>query len=190
MPSEIEDITAAGLRLVAVPAEVLRRVGEAQDARAGGDDAGAPVPWPAVGDLSPELWTGMPARMRLDQLADDPALARWLVRAIVIDDPDRPGTPLVVGHLGGHGAPGDDGSVEIGYTVAAAHQGRGLATAAARAWFGWAHQQGADRARLCTRPDNGPSKAIAARLGFDEVGAAWDDDDACWELVFERPLPL
>ena len=155
-------------------------------------DPSAPtdLAWPEVAPVPAELVPSLPAAMRLAQLADDPAVAPWLVRAIVVADPSAPGSRAVVGHLGGHGAPDERGFVEVGYTVLVAARRRGLATEAARAWFAWAHRLGAVGARVSTTAHNGPSLALAARLGLPQVGRAWDEDDEVWELVHEAPLPL
>jgi RimJ/RimL family protein N-acetyltransferase len=186
---EVEEISAERVSLVVIPSALLAAIAEEQVASESGGRPPRSVPWPEVGEVPGELVPSTPARMRIDQLREDPSLAAWLVRAIVVADQDSPTGRRVVGHLGGHGAP-EEGVVEIGYTVAEAERGKGLATEAAMAWFGWAHEHGAIRARLSTTPDNVPSRAIARRLGLAEVGGAWDADDECWELVHEGPLPI
>lgn len=183
MTGPSDPIPGRGLHLVLVPPDQL----EAVVAWADGD---GDLPWPAVAPTPAELVPTIPAARRLAQLAEDPAAAPWLVRAIVVPHPSAPEGCAVVGHLGGHGPPDDRGVVEVGYAVAAAARGRGLATEAARAWFGWAHRRGATGARISTTADNGPSLALAARLGLVATHRAWDEDDQVWELVHEAPLPL
>ena len=57
--------------------------------------------------------------------------------------------------------------VELGYVLARHAQGRGLATEAARAWLDVASETLAlDRLTAVIHPDNAPSRALAARLGF------------------------
>ncbi|QXC59788.1 GNAT family N-acetyltransferase [Aquihabitans sp. G128] len=179
-----DDLTApiegTGLRLVLVPAAVLLAASEAE----------GPVDWPGVGTISEELAVAMPAAMRIRQAEADPSVAAWLIRGIVVDDAASPTGLRVVGHLGGHDRPDGDGMVEVGYTVAAADRGRGLATEGARTWFAWAHRHGATTARLSIVPTNAPSIAIAARLGLKPTERVWDDDDQVWEQVFEAALPL
>jgi RimJ/RimL family protein N-acetyltransferase len=148
------------------------------------------VEWAGVGTLEPELVDTMPALRRLAQLREDPDLHSWLLRVLVVDDATAATGVRIVGHLGGHGPPEEDGAVEVGYTIAAAERRQGLASEAARTWFTWAHERGAQLARLSTTPDNVASQGVARRLGLIEVGATWDEDDACWELVFEGALPL
>ena len=79
----------------------------------------------------------------------------------------------VVGDIGFLGAPGADGSVEIGYSVIPDRRGRGYATEAARALVDWALRQpevttvvaGCDN-------DNVPSIRTLERLGFVRTGEA------------------
>ena len=123
-----------------------------------------------------DLWI-----MRRDQLAEDPAAAPWLVR-LVVTEPDG----LVVGHAGFHGPPSSDGMVEIGYMIQPAHRRRGHARAAALGLIAFARAHGARTVRASISPDNVPSLALAASLGFVRVGEQWDEVDGR-ELVFERP---
>lgn len=178
----LEPIVGDGFELVVVPGEVLEGI----DACGGRGE----VAWPGIGPIAAELVATLPAGLRRRQLDAEPALAPWLVRGIVVVDGSSPTGRRVAGHLGGHDRPGARGMVEVGYTVAAADRGRGLATAAARAWFAWAHAHGARTARLSTTDDNAASLAVIGHLGLEPVGRVWDEDDQAWEAVFEAPLPL
>ena len=74
-------------------------------------------------------WDVFPAsigRIRA-QVAADPGSTRWGTRFFVAGEP-----PALVG-WGGFKGPPRDGTVELGYAVAPAREGRGLATAAVRA---------------------------------------------------------
>jgi hypothetical protein len=191
-PDELDDVVGARLRLIVVPMELLGRVAEAKfvTKATGGRAQPVDLEWPGVGVIPGEVVASMPAEMRLEQLAEDPTLRAWLLRGMVVAD-DASATGLrVVGALGGHGAPDEKGAAEIGYTVASAERGKGFATEAARAWFGWATANGARVARLSIAADNGASLAVARKLGLVELGSAWDERDQCWELVHEGPLPL
>jgi RimJ/RimL family protein N-acetyltransferase len=96
-----------------------------------------------------------------------------------------PATATVVG-LGGFTGPPADGSVEIGYSIAPAHRGRGHATEAARRWIDIATARGATLVCAHTLAGENPSTAVLRRLGFrrtaeltdPEVGAIWR-----WELT-------
>src|SRR5215211_3257994 len=61
-----------------------------------------------------------------DAVAEDPARTRWGTRLFVIEEP-----PTLVG-WGGFKGPPRDGVIELGYAIAPAWRGRGLATAAVR----------------------------------------------------------
>ena len=64
-----------------------------------------PLDWP--GDR------GRTVRWRLDELAVNPAAQPWLLRAIVLREPER----RMIGHVGFHDPPGPEGKVEVGYSV-------------------------------------------------------------------------
>jgi RimJ/RimL family protein N-acetyltransferase len=133
----------------------------------------------------PAGWTrGIPARLRLEQLAADPSAQPWLVRATVLK-----ATRRVVGSVGFHGPPDPAGRVEIGYKVVEAEQRKGYARESVAALTSWAFATG--RARVCVasvRPDNAPSLALVRSFGFRMVGERIDEVGL--DLVFECPLPL
>jgi ribosomal-protein-alanine N-acetyltransferase len=121
---------------------------------------------------------------RLRQTGDDPAIAPWLVRAIVL-----PGSREMIGHIGFHGPPGINArrtpdAVEVGYTVFPAYRRQGYAGEAVRALLDWAREQGVDHFIASVAPENEPSLRLVRRLGFAEVGRHWDDQDG-EELEFE-----
>jgi RimJ/RimL family protein N-acetyltransferase len=78
---------------------------------------------------------------------------------------------LAVGDAGFHGAPGDDGEVEIGYALVPAAHGNGLAAEATGLLVAWARTQPAVR-RVAARvdPSNAPSRRLLERLGFVRDG--------------------
>jgi RimJ/RimL family protein N-acetyltransferase len=134
----------------------------------------------------PDGWTDtIPARERLDQLAADPSEQPWLVRAVVLRAPRQ-----VVGNVGFHGPPNDQGRVEIGYGVVPSQRHRGYAREAITGLTDWAFATG--EARVCVAsvsPRNAASLALVRSLGFRQVGEQIDKVDGL-ELVFERALPL
>ena len=128
---------------------------------------------------------GVPATLRLEQLAADASEQPWLVRAMVARAPRQ-----VVGCVGFHAPPDDDGRAEIGYDVVAAERRKGYAREGIRGLLEWAWATG--RVRTCVAsvsPHNAPSLALIRSLGFRRVGEQIDDIDGL-ELVFERRLPL
>ena len=123
-------------------------------------------------------------RLRLPQLRADPSIQPWLMRAIVLPDPER----TMVGHIGFHGRPNDDGAAELGYTVFPEFRRRGYATEAIRGLMDWALRQHSVRRFLVSiSPENDPSLAMAAKLGFRQIGEQMDEEDGL-ELVHELVL--
>jgi [ribosomal protein S5]-alanine N-acetyltransferase len=125
-------------------------------------------------------------RRRLRELAENPDLEPWTVRAIVLREPVR----KMIGHIGFHGPPGVNGpgtpdAVEIGYTVFPAARGLGYATEAASALIDWASRSHGIRHFIASvAPGNGPSEAIVAKLGFTHTGEQWDEEDGL-EYIYE-----
>lgn len=120
-------------------------------------------------------------RLRLDQMGKDPASQEWLARAMVLRTTGR----RMVGYAGFHGPPEQIGRAELGYSVMPEVQRRGYATEAAEALMDWARRQhGVDRFFVSIGPDNAPSLAMAAKMGFTKIGEQIDEVDGL-EYVFE-----
>ena len=175
-------ITSARLVLVSMSADFVGALvaGDREEAQR---LAGITIP----GDWPDEHDEGF-LRLRLRQMRDDPELEQWLVRALVLPERGRP----MIGHAGFHGKPGTNAlrkpeAVEIGYTIFEPYRGRGYATEAVAALLEWARtQRGVERFVASVAPGNAPSLAIVRKLGFEQTGAVWDEDDG-EELVFELP---
>jgi RimJ/RimL family protein N-acetyltransferase len=90
----------------------------------------------------------------------------------------EPETGLAVGGAGFHGPPSADGSVEIGYGVAADCQGRGLATTAVLALIDIAAAHGASSLVAATDVDNLASSRVLEKCGFTRGEAA--DGEIRW----------
>ncbi|MES2469773.1 MAG: GNAT family N-acetyltransferase [Verrucomicrobiota bacterium] len=141
------------------------------------------VRWPADCEIHPDV-----LELRLGQLESDPELQPWLLRAIVLREEG-----VAVGTMGFHATPGHEslaglspGGVEFGYGLTAVYRRRGLATEAIEAMMSWAKEEhGVNRFVLSISPENGPSLALAAKLGFRKIGSHMDECDGP-EDIFER----
>jgi ubiquinone/menaquinone biosynthesis C-methylase UbiE/RimJ/RimL family protein N-acetyltransferase len=118
-------------------------------------------------------------RYRREALDKDPTSAPYLLH-VLLD-----GTRLA-GRIGCHQAP-EDGTVEIGYFVAPAYRGRGVATAMVGEFLDWLPGHAVRRVRAAVGPENRASLAVLARFGFEQYGEQWDDEDGR-ELLFEKVL--
>lgn len=136
----------------------------------------------------PADWPDIPTvlSLRLRQLEADPALAPWLLRAMILRD-----TRTMIGHIGFHTAPAPDylasispGAIELGFTVFPAFQRRGFAREAALALMDWARTAHGLRAFIFSiRPDNTASQALAAQLGFVRIGSHEDEEDGTEDIL-------
>ena len=125
---------------------------------------------------------------RIPSLKADPESRPWLGRGIIWTHPD--GRRELIGTIGFHAPPDEDGRAEIGYRVEPAFRRRGIATECVAALLDWAEAQGCHRFRASVSPGNEPSLAIIRSFGFQEVGVQEDEFDGP-ELVFhlDRPAP-
>lgn len=153
----------------------------------------------AVGDgegVGAELGTSVPrswvdkvrwlAARRALQLRERPADAPWLLRPILRRAADD--SLDAIGYLNFHAAPDERGMVEVGYTLLPGARGQGYAIEAVRAAFDWATRvHGIRRFRASVSPANERSLNLIGKLGFQQTGEQWDDEDGL-ELVFELEL--
>jgi ribosomal-protein-alanine N-acetyltransferase len=116
-----------------------------------------------------------------DALAADPGRARWGTRFFVTGDP-----PELVGWGGFKGAPAN-GAVELGYEIAEARQGRGLATAATRAMLAEAFADEEVSAVIAhTLPERNASNRVLEKVGFRWGGEAEEDGEVVWRYSLSR----
>ena len=126
--------------------------------------------------LSPD-W---PQADLLDLLPSQAAAARGEQRFGVWVITERE-SKMVVGDIGFVGPPGEDGSVEIGYSVIPDRRGRGYATEATRALVDWALQQPEVDSIVAGCDDgNVPSIRVLERSGFVRTSAT--DGQLRWRL--------
>lgn len=124
--------------------------------------------------------------LRLRELEANPALQPWLIRGISLRDEGR-----LIGDIGGHSAPftletPPLPSFEMGYCVIESERRRGFAREAVEALMRWARDEHQVRRFLLSiSPENQPSQALAAKLGFRRIGSKIDDEDGL-EEIFEK----
>ena len=127
-------------------------------------------------------------KLRLSELEANPALQPWLLKAISLREQS-----LFVGHIGFHMEPGADylaalspGGVEFGLGVLEPWRQQGIAVEASEALMRWAREvHHVKRFVLCISPENRPSLAVAAKLGFRQIGSHVDEWDGP-EDIFEK----
>ena len=123
--------------------------------------------------------------LRLQQLDADPTLQPWLLRAIVLH-----ATQVMIGHIGFHEAPGADRGGEFGFTVFPDYRRQGYAHEASLALMHWARESmGLTKFTLSISPENAPSQALAARLGFIRIGSQMDEIDGLEDVLEYRERP-
>lgn len=117
-----------------------------------------------------------------DALAADPGGSTWGVRFFVTGDP-----PELVG-WGGFKGPPQDGVVELGYEIAEARRGRGLATAATRAMLAEAFSDERVTTVVAhTLPEWNASNRVLEKTGFRLDGEAAEDGEVVWRFSHARP---
>lgn len=165
-------ISSARLELVAMSAEF-------HEASLAGDRARMEA---LLGASVPADWRedGF-ARLFLTKLREDPRLAPWLARALVLRSERR-----MLGHAGFHSAPAPNylaqylpGGIELGYTVFASERRRGYAREAVVALMEFARREHPTLTGFVASisPDNGPSLALVRGLGFAKIGEYDDPED-------------
>lgn len=146
--------------------------------------------WPALSallggvDLA-DQWTHFPEALiwMRDYAREHPTDMNWWNYLVIHRHDVR-----LIGTCGYKGAPGPDGTVEIGYEIAEAYQGRGFATESAQKLMDHALTFEAVRAVTAhTLAEENASCAILRKLGFQFVGEHIDiEDGKIWEWRRER----
>ncbi|MFH9571990.1 GNAT family N-acetyltransferase [Streptomyces sp. NPDC017230] len=162
------------LNNLVVPAERLTLQGvtpaAATDLAAGGDGGFEWVeggPFPGTRDAAGMLLKAYEAGVHRPE---------WGVFVLVRRQDGR-----AVGGMGFHGAPDEEGRVEIGYDLAEAARGHGYATEGLRALSAWAlAREEVVSVFATTEPANLASQAVIVRAGFTRV--AGDEKQLAYEL--------
>ena len=139
-------------------------------------EAKMPAAWPGRALVERAFWAS------LERVRDNPEVRLWGDRVMVTREPPR----RVVGSVVFHGAPDDEGVVEVAYGVEEESQGRGFATEAVNASVAWALSHPTTSAvRATTPPWHVPSRRVLEKCGFQQIGVR--EGDALGELLeFER----
>lgn len=116
-------------------------------------------------------WAGFPEVISfIVAVARADAPRQWGLYLVFDDD------GALVGNAGWKGEP-VDGVAELGYTVAPARQGRGVATAVVRELLAHARTAGLREVIAHTRAEASPSTSVLTRCGFTKVDELVDPDD-------------
>jgi [ribosomal protein S5]-alanine N-acetyltransferase len=181
VPADVPTIRTERLELVSLSIPSMRAL-IARDVATAEHEIGAALP-PDLPDQLERFLT-----YRLAQLDADPTLLRWLARAMVLTDDD--GRRLMIGTIGFHGAPDEQGRLEVGYRIEPEYRRRGYTREAVRGMFDWAAtEHGVHRFVASVRPDNEASLGLVRAFGFEQTGTQMDDVDGL-ELVLEALWPM
>jgi RimJ/RimL family protein N-acetyltransferase len=114
-----------------------------------------------------------PLRWRVPQVKANPEVNKWFVRWMVLRE-----TSEIVGSLSFHGAPDENGMLEIGLGVHEKfwHQGFGY-EALMGMWLWAASQSSVLKFRYTVDPNNQASVGLVRKFGFAHVGLQIDDED-------------
>jgi RimJ/RimL family protein N-acetyltransferase len=169
---ETERLTLVPATMAMLDAELTGR--EAL-ARVLGADVASPWP-PPLNDEASNRWVAR-------HLEKHPEAEGWTMWYFLLR---RGGgeAPIAVGNGGYKGAPAEDGTVEIGYSIVEAYQRRGLATEAAGALVGRAFEHAAvTRVIAETLPHLTPSIRVLEKSGFTLVGPGSEEGSIRFELA-------
>lgn len=154
-------IQSANLDLFAATADLIHKDIAGRKLLADALGVHVPVSWP------PALYGHSTMQFALTQLDDAPEQGWSFWYLATRDDPGE-----LVGICGFKGRPDEAGSVEIGYSVLASHQGRGVATEAVQRLVGWAFSHH-NVMEVCaeTFPHLRQSISVLEKNGFRRTGA-------------------
>ena len=114
-----------------------------------------------------------PLGWRVPQVKIDPSVNKWFVRWIVLKE-----TSEVIGSTSFHGAPDEEGMMEIGLGIEEAFRGQGYAKEALLGMWSWVSQFSEVKTmRYTVSPDNLPSITVINYFGFEYKGQQIDEED-------------
>jgi [ribosomal protein S5]-alanine N-acetyltransferase len=103
---------------------------------------------------------------RIPQLNADPSLNKWFVRWVVLRN-----TQEIIGSTSFHGAPDENGVIEIGLEIESAFQRQGYGKEILHGMWGWVvTEPDVKILRYVVRPANVASIALINSFGFNLIG--------------------
>ena len=124
-----------------------------------------------IDDSGPLAW-------RVPQVKANPSVNKWFVRWIV-----QKSTHEIIGSSSFHGAPNENGMIEIGLGIDPKFQNQGYGFEAINAMWGWVcGQEGIKTLRYTVSLTNLPSIALVNRFGFARIGEQLDEIDGPEEI--------
>lgn len=121
-----------------------------------------------------------PLAWRVPQVKQDSSVNKWFVRWVVLRR-----TQEVIGSASFHGAPDENGMIEIGLGVENAYQRQGFGKEILQGMWGWVvTEPGVKILRYTVSPTNSASIALVNSFGFNYVGEQLDEIDGP-ESIYE-----
>ena len=109
----------------------------------------------------------------MPQVKADPATNKWFVRWIVLKENRE-----IIGSTSFHGAPDEQGMMEIGLGIESQYQNQGYAKEALLGMWRWVLTfPEVKTLRYTVSPENLPSIAVIKYFGFDFKGQQIDEED-------------
>jgi ribosomal-protein-alanine N-acetyltransferase len=111
-----------------------------------------------------------------DQIKQNPLLGEW--RRFIIHSDDQ----KIIGNIGFKQTPGDNGAIDLGYSIIPSYRGQGYSHEAAKALINWAFDQ--PNVKLITARcliDNYPSIKVLEKLGMRRLEVI-DNNYLFWGL--------
>jgi RimJ/RimL family protein N-acetyltransferase len=119
-----------------------------------------------------------PLAWRVPQVKADPTINKWFVRWIVLKSSNE-----IIGSSSFHGAPNENGTIEIGLGIDPKFHNLGFGFEALTGMWRWVcAQEGVKILRYTVSITNLPSIALVNKFGFTRVGEQLDEIDGPEEI--------
>ncbi len=114
-----------------------------------------------------------PLAWRVPQVKQDPSVNKWFVRWAVLRS-----TQVIIASASFHGAPDENGMMEIGLGVETAYQRQGFGKEILEGMWGWVvTEPGVKTLRYSVSPTNVASMALITSFGFNLMGEQIIEDN-------------